>query len=81
MGQNGFVYVQVLANDEAGSSPINSQSLRVVGAPSNGTATITGFQIRYEPDPDFVGTDRLRYEICDEAERCDQAWLDLTVVP
>ena len=73
--------VGVLQNDEAGSNPIHVPSLRIVREPTNGTATVNGANIRYIPEPGYLGLDSVRYEICDRADLCDNAWLTLTVVP
>ncbi len=73
--------VGVLQNDEAGSNPIHVPSLRIVREPANGTATVNGANIRYTPGPGYLGLDSVRYEICDRADLCDNAWLTLTVVP
>ena len=71
--------VGVLENDEAGSSPIHVPSLRIVQEPTNGTASVNGEHIRYTPGPGYIGLDWVRYEICDQADLCDTAWLTLTV--
>ena len=74
----------VLINDsdtEDGSlSPAN---LTLFTAPAQGSAlvnTSTG-QITYTPNPDFYGTDRYVYQVCDADGGCDTAQVLLTVNP
>ena len=79
------VLVNVLAND---SDPdgLDLKSLAVVGGPAHGEAEVRGNAagrvIRYEADEDdFVGTDSLRYRICDKKGACSVATLRVTVLP
>lgn len=81
--EDGISTVSVLINDVLfGPLPW----LVVIEAPpSHGDATlVAGNSIAYQPEPDFFGTDSVRYRVCDGAEpvpACDQAWLILTVTP
>lgn len=68
--------VDVLANDEVPPGT----TVAIVLPPFNGRAQVLGDgQIAYTPDPDFVGTDELLYQICREGCACDEALLRLTV--
>ncbi len=42
------------------------RTLTIVTPPAHGTATVSGLDILYTPDPDFFGTDTLVYEIDDD---------------
>ncbi|MCC6621171.1 MAG: tandem-95 repeat protein [Deltaproteobacteria bacterium] len=52
---------------------------RIVTAPTNGTATLEGTNIRYVPGRDYNGTDSLVYEVCDADARCDTATVSIIV--
>lgn len=72
------VDVAVLANDTGGPQ---SSTLRLLTAASHGTVTVlpgTG-TVRYEPAGDATGTDRLVYEVCDGAGRCDTATVEVSI--
>lgn len=43
----------------------NLDSLKITSNPSNGSSTITGGNITYEPNSNFNGMDTLTYTICD----------------
>lgn len=53
------VNVSVLANDLTDGSPL---AIVAVSTPSNGTASIVGSAIRYQPDPNFAGSDSFTYD-------------------
>ncbi len=80
------VTLSTLDNDAAGSidDELDPSSVSVVDSPSNGTVTVdplTG-DITYTPDPSFVGTDTLEYEVCDDQTpaQCETALQIITVV-
>jgi uncharacterized repeat protein (TIGR01451 family) len=69
-GVNTPVTLGTLDNDAAGSidDELDPTSVSVVDSPANGTVTVdpvTG-DITYTPSPDFIGTDTLEYEVCDD---------------
>lgn len=50
----------------------------ILTPPTQGSATITGSQITYVPNPGYCGPDQLEYEICDN-NGCDQAVVSINV--
>ena len=81
--EDGSVEVAVLANDTDvdGEEDLDPTSVRVVGGPSNGTATVspvTG-KITYTPNANFDGTDTFTYEVCDDQGACAKAMVSITV--
>ena len=83
----GQVTVKTLANDVSGNPavPLNPASVSVVTAPKNGTAVVesTTGDIKYTPSPGFVGSDTLKYQVCDTANppKCGTAQQIFTVLP
>jgi hypothetical protein len=80
------IRVDVLANDLPGTgSPtgeIDRDSLRIVEEPDHARfvdVTWIGERVWYAPASGFVGTDRLTYEVCDQADRCATAELVIEV--
>ena len=78
IGKNGSIIIKVTAND---SGLIDTSTLTVVSAPSNGTATRVGGSgnLRYTAEPGFTGTDTFTYEICSPDGSCDTAVVTVTV--
>jgi hypothetical protein len=68
------VEVDVEANDVGDALPPT-----IVTPPTNGTAVIGS--IIYSPNPGFVGTDQVTYQVCspNDAALCDPAVLTITV--
>ncbi|OYU93989.1 MAG: hypothetical protein CFE21_18265 [Bacteroidetes bacterium B1(2017)] len=79
--------VNTLANDVSGNpaTTLNPASVSVVTAPKNGTAVVesTTGDIKYTPSPGFVGSDTLKYQVCDTATppKCGTAQQIFTVLP
>jgi len=71
------VSVNVLAND-TGVPPL---VVSVISQPSNGMASVTGNNVMYTPDPGFVGTDTLIYQITDPNGNTDAALVIIYVIP
>lgn len=70
---NFSVDIDVLANDIP-KGKLNPSTLRIVTAPKNGIASISGESIvTYTPNQYFVGSDDFVYSICDYYQHCDQA--------
>lgn len=71
----------ILNNDHDPDNLLNKASLRVSVPPMHGTASIdySDGSIKYLPDRDFNGTDRLRYSICDLEENCYEAIVTVQV--
>lgn len=82
------VTVNTLVNDGPGvnGAPLNPSSVTVIQAPAHGTASVnpaTG-AITYTPAAGYVGTDTLRYQVCDSsvpAPKCASAYQVITVLP
>ena len=53
----------------------------IIDGPARGVAQIVGGRLVYRPDPDFNGTDRLTYLVCDDGGSCSTAIVDFTVTP
>ena len=54
----------------------------ILSGPNNGTAIVlNGDSIQYTPNPGFVGTDTITYQVCDNGPLCDQATLTINVIP
>jgi gliding motility-associated-like protein len=67
-GQGVPIDVDVKLNDSDVDGNIVPSSVTIVTPPNNGTASVnpsTGV-ITYTPNPSFIGTDTLRYSICDD---------------
>lgn len=75
-GVNIPVDIFVLDNDEAGDSPIDTNSITITDPTSNGDVVINDDgSITYTPGTDFFGIDTFIYEIChqDVPPLCDTA--------
>lgn len=75
------VTIAVLANDTDPDGDLDPASLTIAGAPGMGTATVTAGSIRYRPDLDVSGEDRLSYLVCDLGGRCATATVTVTIRP
>lgn len=76
------VQIDVLRNDEPGSSPILVGSIRITQQPRNGTVTVNpDGSITYTPDKGFVGEDTFVYEVADENGLVNRATVSVTVAP
>lgn len=68
--------VNVLANDDI---PPNSY-ITILDGPQHGTARVTGDStFSYLPDVNFIGEDRLAYEVCSDGCECSTAQVKLFV--
>jgi hypothetical protein len=80
--QGVAVNIPVLANDSDAGGSLDTASLSVISAPSNGsTSILSGGRIRYTPSPGFSGTDGFVYQICNSLGACGQASVSVTVNP
>ncbi len=68
--------IDVLAND-SGTGPL---SLVGIASPQNGAVSIVGDSVRYEPNPDWFGTDTFAYTVTDGVSS-DTATVTITVTP
>lgn len=82
---NTPVTVDVLANDQPGSTPLVPTSVTLVPGTtppaSQGVFSVnnTTGQIIFTPAVGFSGNSTVQYQVCDEAGLCDQAVLTVTV--
>jgi uncharacterized repeat protein (TIGR01451 family) len=81
--QNTPVIISVPSNDTKGDAELDTSSVRVIDAPSNGTTSVnpTTGQITYTPNNNFTGEDAFIYEICDENDKCSSANVVVDVNP
>ena len=70
--------IDVLANDAGGEEP-DAATLRIVGDPAHGTATVTGGNVVYTPAAEWSGTDTFKYEVCSATGACARGLVTLTV--
>lgn len=78
-GEDVAVTIAVLANDTDPDGDLDPASLALTGQAASGIGTLGGGNIRYTPDRDFTGTDRLAYRVCDSGGRCDDAVVTVVV--
>ncbi len=72
--------INVLGNDSDVDGTLQSATLEIVGAPVNGTATVSAGIITYTPGTDFSGADSLTYRVQDDqAEFSNTATVTITV--
>jgi gliding motility-associated-like protein len=77
INKNNQVTLPVLSNDFDIDG--DSLTLSILLAPANGTATITGNQVTYVPNLNYVGSDSFTYVICDTANMCDTAMVSIII--
>jgi hypothetical protein len=71
--------VPTLLNVQGNDLIINALTLFiVVTPPTQGSATVSGSGISYQPNPGYCGPDEFTYQICDAAG-CDEATVTLNV--
>lgn len=63
------VDVDAAANDSDPDGLLNTSSLRIVQAPTHGTAVISAGKLRYTSNAGYVGTDTFSYAISDRQQR------------
>jgi uncharacterized repeat protein (TIGR01451 family) len=68
----GKVTINVTANDkDQDGGPLTLT--KVTGGAVDGTAEVVKGKLVYTPDPGFVGTDSVTYQVCDPTGLCDTA--------
>ena len=72
------VTIDVLAND-SDSDTQDVLSIASVTTPSNGTATIVGGNIVYQPDSGFFGDDSFQYTVADGNGATDSAAVTVVI--
>ena len=74
----GKVTIDVTANDkDLDGGPLTLT--KVTGGAVNGTAKVVEGKLVYTPDPGFVGTDSVTYQVCDPTGLCDTATATIKV--
>jgi hypothetical protein len=63
--EDASVVVDVLANDLDIDGGLDSSTLEVVSAATNGTTTIVNGRLSYQPDQNYFGSDSLTYRVQD----------------
>src|SRR5688500_7247000 len=71
INKNNQVTLPVLSNDFDIDGDL--LTLTVLVPPANGNATLSGNQLTYLPNLNYVGTDSFTYVVCDPAKTCDTA--------
>lgn len=73
--------VNLSINDADNNFDVNSAStIEIVQDSINGDVTVTGTDISYTPDSDFVGTDTIIVKVCDDENECDLGTVELTIL-
>lgn len=72
--------IEVLLNDRDPDG--DPMTVILLSQPFNGTATANGLKFDYRPNSNFVGQDRFRYAVCDNAQPslCDSTDVFITVI-
>ncbi len=77
--------IDVLANDRDadGAADLDPSSVRIVGGPAHGSATVAPLTgaVTYTPVPDANGPDTFTYQVCDRSGSCASAVVSVTVTP
>jgi uncharacterized protein (TIGR03382 family) len=78
---SGATVVDVLANDTAAPDVGETLTVTAVTQPANGTVTLVGGVVSYQPDPNFHGTDTFTYTVSDGNGGTDTATVTVAVIP
>lgn len=71
---------KVLDNDAPGDASLDEGTLSIAAGPANAESyKVHNDHLHYKPADGFVGVDRIRYRICDDAGRCDTATVSIAV--
>ena len=83
INEDQTVTINVLANDTDPQNNINPASVTVVTAPLKGTATVNTVNgtVNYTPNADYYGSDSFIYRVCDLTGYCDEAKVNITILP
>ena len=85
MNDTGTVENIYFIEIDAGQNDLGDLStIAIISNPANGNCSVnpTNGVITYQPDPGFVGTDTIKYIICDEDcnNSCDEGFIYITVI-
>jgi hypothetical protein len=80
------IELDVLANDRFEAARIVGGRLDLVSEASRGDLEVLShakdsFRFRYRPHSGAVGADRFRYRLCEAAERCVEADVEVSILP
>lgn len=73
--------VSVLDNDNDYEGNLDPSSLDIYEYPTHGWAEINNKKICYTPKPQFHGSERFSYSVCDTLDRCEVAVIRVVVKP
>ena len=73
--------INILSNDIAIGSTIDTTSLEIILSPVKGSAIINVGALEYLVSPDSNGIDSLQYAICNSAGFCDTTWVMIVINP
>jgi hypothetical protein len=76
---NTPIIVKVLSNDKFFGSDVNTNTLKIIQQPQNGTVIVDGDSVEYTPNQDYTGQDYFTYEICNLDGQCDEAEVIVTI--
>jgi hypothetical protein len=62
---NSSVMIAVLANDTSSGGTLDPASIKIVVAPTHGTASVSGGQVTYTPASGYTGLDTFQYTVQD----------------
>jgi len=79
--EDSTIILNVLLNDHDADNNIDSSLLSIVTYPANGSIEIQNNRIIYTPAPDYNGTDKFEYQVCDSTNLCDTASVYLNITP
>ena len=72
--------IKVLENDRPGNSPLDEDTLEIIGAPRHAQDyRVHNDHIHYKSVDDYEGTDRIVYRICNENGLCGTGTVRITV--
>jgi hypothetical protein len=62
---NSSVMIAILTNDTSSGGTLDSASIKIVVAPTHGTASVSGGQVTYTPATGYTGLDTFQYTVQD----------------
>ncbi|BDD08968.1 hypothetical protein FUAX_14000 [Fulvitalea axinellae] len=77
---NTELEIEVLANDTDPDGNLDPSSLTITQEPASGKAEVLGGMVLFTPQNGFEGEMKLKYQICDEDNQCDDATVTVTVL-
>lgn len=80
---NTPIRIDILTNDEKGSSDLVPNTVVVTEDPKNGTMIVnpeTGVSL-YTPNDGFSGIDTFKYKVCDENKLCSETIVTINIQP